>query len=237
VGSASTSPWRHAKRPSTQLSGGQQQRVALARSLVYEPDILLLDEPLSNLDAKLRHEMRVQLKRLQMALGTTILFVTHDQLEAMTLSHRIAVMRAGVIEQLGAPRDIYALPATHFVHTFLGQCITFQGRVAGDGAARYVEVDGRGRVLLPADHTASDGALVAVSIRPEHVQIMADSVAPAPNELAAVVDDVSYVGDRFECTLRLGEAEIVLEAPHSLELRAGQPVRLALDPTALKVWS
>src|SRR5712692_5484829 len=122
-----------AQRPSTNLSGGQQQRVALARSLVYEPDILLLDEPLSNLDAQLRHEMRVQLKRLQAALGTTILFVTHDQLEAMTLSHRIAVMRAGVIEQLGAPREIYNRPATHFVHSFIGQCVNIRGHVAGDG--------------------------------------------------------------------------------------------------------
>ena len=102
---------------------------------------------------------------------------------------------------------------------------------------RYVEVDGRGRVLLPVEQAVSTGALVSVSIRPEHVQIMADGAAPAPNELTAVVDDVSYVGDRYECTLRLGETEIVLEAPHSLELRAGQPVRLALDPTALKVWS
>ena len=225
-----------AARPSTQLSGGQQQRVALARSLIYEPDILLLDEPLSNLDAKLRHEMRVQLKRLQAALGTTILFVTHDQLEAMTLSHRIAVMRAGVIEQLGAPREIYNRPATHFVHSFIGQCINVRGHVAGDGAARYVEVAGQGRVTLPADQAVRDGEGVWLSIRPEHLEIIANGVAPAPNQLAAVVEDVSYVGDRYECTLRLGEMEIVLEAPRTLELQPGQPVLLALDATAIKVW-
>jgi ABC-type Fe3+/spermidine/putrescine transport system ATPase subunit len=225
-----------ADRPSTQLSGGQQQRVALARSLVYEPDILLLDEPLSNLDAKLRYEMRVQLKRLQAALGTTILFVTHDQLEAMTLSHRIAVMRAGVIEQLGAPREIYKHPATHFVHSFIGQCLTVPGRVAGAGAARYVEVQGQGRVALPADHAVGAGERVWLSIRPEHVQLVADGVEPAPNQLAAVVDDVAYVGDRYECTLRLGDAEIILEAPRTLELRPGQPVLLALDAAAIKVW-
>jgi ABC-type Fe3+/spermidine/putrescine transport system ATPase subunit len=225
-----------ADRPSTQLSGGQQQRVALARSLVYEPDILLLDEPLSNLDAKLRYEMRVQLKRLQAALGTTILFVTHDQLEAMTLSHRIAVMRAGVIEQLGAPREIYNRPATHFVHSFIGQCLTVPGRVAGAGAARYVEVQGQGRVALPADYAVGAGEGVWLSIRPEHVRLVADGVEPAPNQLAAVVDDVAYVGDRYECTLRLGEAEIILEAPRTLELRPGQPVLLALNAAAVKVW-
>jgi ABC-type Fe3+/spermidine/putrescine transport system ATPase subunit len=225
-----------ARRPSINLSGGQQQRVALARSLVYEPDILLLDEPLSNLDARLRHEMRVQLKRLQAALGTTILFVTHDQLEAMTLSHRIAVMRAGTIEQIGGPREIYNRPATHFVHSFIGQCINVRGQVAGDGAARYVAVAGQGRVTLPADQAVREGEDVWLSIRPEHVQIMANGVAPAPNQLAAVVDDVSYVGDRHECALRLGETEIVLEAPRTLELQPGQPVLLALDAGAARVW-
>jgi ABC-type Fe3+/spermidine/putrescine transport system ATPase subunit len=225
-----------ARRPATNLSGGQQQRVALARSLVYEPDILLLDEPLSNLDAKLRHEMRVQLKRLQAALGTTILFVTHDQLEAMTLSHRIAVMRAGVIEQVGAPREIYNRPATHFVHSFIGQCINLRGRVAGAGAERYVEIAGQGRVTLPPDQSAVADEAVWLSIRPEHVQIVANGVEPAPNQLAAVVDDVAYVGDRYECTLRLGEAEVILEAPRTLELQAGQPVLLGLDAAAIRVW-
>ena len=226
-----------AQRPSTQLSGGQQQRVALARSLVYEPDILLLDEPLSNLDARLRHEMRVQLKRLQATLGTTILFVTHDQLEAMTLSHRIAVMRAGVIEQVGAPREIYQHPATRFVHSFIGQCINLWGQVAGAGAERYVEVGGQGRVALTLDQPAVAGEGVWLSIRPEHVQIVANGGVPAPNQLAAVVDDVAYVGDRYECALRLGDAEIVLEAPRTLDLQAGQSVLLGLDAAAIKIWS
>ncbi len=225
-----------AQRPATHLSGGQQQRVALARALVYEPDILLLDEPLSNLDAKLRHEMRAQLKRLQIALGTTILFVTHDQLEAMTLSHRIAVIRAGVIEQVGAPREIYHQPATHFVQSFIGQCINVRGRVVGAGAERHVEVAGQGRVAVPPDQLPAIGDGVWLSVRPEHVAIVANGVEPAPNQLAAVVDDVAYVGDRYECTLRLGEAEIVLEAPRTLDLRAGQRVLLALDAAAIKVW-
>jgi ABC-type Fe3+/spermidine/putrescine transport system ATPase subunit len=225
-----------ARRPSTQLSGGQQQRVALARSLVYEPDILLLDEPLSNLDAKLRYEMRVQLKRLQAALGTTILFVTHDQLEAMTLSHRIAVMRAGVIEQLSVPREIYQHPSTHFVHTFIGQSISIPGRVVRDGAMTYVEVSDQGRVALAEQQWPAGAEQIWLSVRPENVQIIANGATPALNQLAAVVEDVSYVGDRYECTLRVGETEIILEAPRVLELRPGQSVLLALDAGAVRAW-
>ncbi len=225
-----------ARRPSPQLSGGQQQRVALARSLVYEPDILLLDEPLSNLDAKLRHEMRVQLKRLQATLGTTILFVTHDQLEAMTLSHRIAVMRGGVIEQLGSPRDIYHQPATQFVHSFIGQCISLPGRVVPDEQGAYVDVDRHGRVAL-ADYQPLAGVeRVWLSVRPEHIRISASGGALALNQLAATIEDISYVGDRDECTLRVGDAEIILEAPRALELRPGQSVALTLDPAGVQVW-
>jgi iron(III) transport system ATP-binding protein len=141
-----------------------------------------------------------------------------------------------VIEQIGAPREIYNRPATHFVHSFIGQCINVRGQVAGEGAARYVEIEGQGRVTLPADQAVSAGDGVWLSIRPEHVQIMTNGVAPAPNQLAATVDDVSYVGDRYECALRLGETEIVLEAPRTLELQAGQPVLLALDASAIKIW-
>src|SRR5947207_3047248 len=116
-------------RPSTLLSGGQQQRVALARALVYSPDILLLDEPLSNLDAKLRNLMRVELKRLQERVSVTVLFVTHDQIEAMSLSSRLAVMNHGHIEQLGSPQDVYERPETPFVEDFLGRVVRFRGTI------------------------------------------------------------------------------------------------------------
>jgi ABC-type Fe3+/spermidine/putrescine transport system ATPase subunit len=111
------------------LSGGQQQRVALARALVYEPDLLLLDEPFSNLDAKLRNQMRIEVRLLQRRLGITILFVTHDQIEALTLSDRIAVMNAGRIEQIGTPAELYDRPASPFVRDFLGQTVEINGRV------------------------------------------------------------------------------------------------------------
>ena len=117
------------ERPATLLSGGQMQRLALCRALVYEPDLLLLDEPFSNLDAKLREQMRVELKLLQRRLGITVLFVTHDQIEALSLSDRIAVMQRGRVEQVGAPRELYERPASAFVRDFLGQTVILRGAV------------------------------------------------------------------------------------------------------------
>ena len=117
-----------AERGATQLSGGQQQRVALARALVYEPALLLLDEPLSNLDAKLREQMRLEIRALQRKLGLTILYVTHDQAEAMTLSDRIAVVQHGPFEQVGTPSEVYETPATPFVAEFLGRTVMLGGK-------------------------------------------------------------------------------------------------------------
>src|SRR5437868_5466657 len=122
-------------RGATELSGGQQQRVALARAVVYEPKLLLLDEPLSNLDAKLREHMRIELRALQQRLGIAVLFVTHDQAEAMVLSDRIAVMQAGHIEQLGSPMTLYERPATPFVRDFLGRVLTLEVALTGNGRA------------------------------------------------------------------------------------------------------
>ena len=118
-----------AERGATQLSGGQQQRVALARALVYEPEILLLDEPLSNLDAKLREQMRVEIRALQKKLGLTVLYVTHDQAEAMTLSDRIAVVHRGRFEQVGTPEEVYEKPLTEFAAGFLGRMVSFAGKI------------------------------------------------------------------------------------------------------------
>src|SRR5215217_6432439 len=122
-----------AERSSMALSGGQQQRVALARALVYSPGILLLDEPLSNLDAKLRGQMRIELKRLQERVNVTVLFVTHDQIEAMSLSNRLAVMNHGKIEQLGTPQEVYEHPASPYVEDFLGHVLRFRGHVIEQG--------------------------------------------------------------------------------------------------------
>ena len=117
-------------RPATLLSGGQMQRLALCRALVYEPDLLLLDEPFSNLDAKLREQMRLELRLLQRRLGITVLFVTHDQIEALSLSDRIAVMQRGRVEQVGPPRSLYERPASAFVRDFVGSTVILRGRVS-----------------------------------------------------------------------------------------------------------
>jgi ABC-type Fe3+/spermidine/putrescine transport system ATPase subunit len=226
----------YAQRRATQLSGGQQQRVALARALVYEPDILLLDEPLSNLDAKLRHEMRVQIKQLQRELGTTILFVTHDQLEAMTLSHRIAVMHAGLIEQLGTPSDVYQEPRTHFVHSFVGPSISFKGHLTVAGARAVVEAGQSGTLELHNGHWQEGTHEVEISVRPEGLRVSTEEAHVGPNQLRAVVLDVAYAGDRLECTLQLAGTRVVLDTPHSTAVAPGQQVTLRVDPLAVQVW-
>ena len=155
-----------------QLSGGQQQRVAMARAIVYRPDVLLLDEPLSNLDVKLRVAMRVELKRLQRTLGITTIFVTHDQQEALALSDRIAVMRGGRIEQLGTPEDIYDRPCSIFVADFVGATNLLKGIVRGpaEGGTVAIDIEGAGFVLANHGERLSAGQTVSVTIKPERVQ-------------------------------------------------------------------
>ncbi len=218
------------KRPATLLSGGQQQRVALARALVYEPDLLLLDEPLSNLDAKLRQQMRIEIRKLQQGLGIAILFVTHDQVEAMALSQRIAVMNAGRIEQIGTPREIYEQPASHFVQTFVGNTVTLEGRVAGG----CIEVAGGGRLRAPASGLAGGGA-VRVTFRTEGVTIVPADRQAQDDELVAEVKSVSYMGDRHEYQLSAANAEFAVEVPRALASE-GDKVLVRIDPSAMKVW-
>ena len=159
------------KRPAPQLSGGQQQRLALARALVREPKALLLDEPLSNLDAKLRDEMRVELKLLTQRLNITTIFVTHDQLEALTLSDQIAIMQEGHIIQMGTPQEIYSAPATKFAAEFIGTTNMFDGKVTStaDGALHVATKEGP--LSCSSHHAFAEGDEVAVAIRPENVQV------------------------------------------------------------------
>jgi iron(III) transport system ATP-binding protein len=191
----------------SQLSGGQQQRVALARALVMKPDLLLFDEPLSNLDAKLRVQVRGELRRLQKQLGTTALYVTHDQDEAMSLSDRIAVMNAGQVEQVGKPDEIYARPASLFVADFVGQVNALSGLVTGyaDGRAS-VQVLGR-TLHLRAEPSLPPAVLVLV--RPEAVRL----VAASASGLGGVVEDVEYRGDRVEYRIRVGDTLLTAVEP------------------------
>ena len=191
------------RRPS-QLSGGQQQRVALARTLVLRPRALLLDEPLSNLDAALRAQMRVELRRLHRELGITTLFVTHDQAEAMALSSRVAVFDRGAVIQVGTPAEVYRRPATRFVAEFLGAANVLPGRVE---RADHVRL-GHGFALRVTQTAAAVDAAVVCIVRPESIQRVAAD-ADVPNRTTATVVGATYLGGRHECELTLPGGIIV----------------------------
>jgi len=205
-----------ARRKPTQLSGGQQQRVAVARALINEPDVLLLDEPLGALDLKLRRQMQIELKRIQTEVGTTFVHVTHDQEEAMTMADTVAVMNAGRIEQLGHPADIYELPRTAFVANFLGQSNLIQGTKGTDG--ELVEVSAHGATFrLPRDRNSAAGSSVIIGVRPEKITILdavdATKVPSGHNVLTGKVTDVSYSGVSTQYLIRSawGQELIVFE--------------------------
>lgn len=206
-----------ARRKPTQLSGGQQQRVAVARALINEPDVLLLDEPLGALDLKLRRQMQIELKRIQTEVGTTFVHVTHDQEEAMTMADTIAVMNAGRIEQLGDPASIYELPRTVFVANFLGQSNLFAGtRVSTD--ADMIEVLANGiKFLVPTERNCAPGDEVIVGIRPEKMTVLdlpdREKIPNGNNTLEGTVVDVSYAGvsTQYLITLPWGQNITVFE--------------------------
>jgi len=202
------------------LSGGQQQRVALARALVIEPRVLLLDEPLSNLDARLRADLRDEIRRIQRTLGITAVYVTHDREEALGLADTIAAMNHGVIEQIGSPREVYEQPATPFVADFINRSNLLHGYVRGG----TLHLCGR-RTPMPAKW-AKDGP-VACAIRPERVQIS----APGPGLLVAIVRDVTYLGSTTRCRVWLQEhgVDLVAELPtaQAAPLQQGAAVGLA----------
>jgi spermidine/putrescine ABC transporter ATP-binding subunit len=227
-----------AERGATQLSGGQQQRVALARALVYEPAILLLDEPLSNLDAKLREQMRVEIRALQRKLGLTVLYVTHDQAEAMTLSDRIAVVNGGRFEQVGRPEEIYEHPATSFVAEFLGRVVRLEGTIIKSADGCWIEFpQGAGRCALTdaVAESLADRTPAQVITRPENIEICAAGERAAPNRLTAIIEDVAYLGERFEYHVKSAGVSFILMAAKKQRFRSGECVQLALDPATLRV--
>ncbi len=193
------------KRPA-QLSGGQQQRVALARALINKPEVLLLDEPLGALDLKLRRQMQIELKRIQDEVDTTFIHVTHDQEEAMTMADTIAVMNAGLIEQMGAPDELYENPRTTFVANFLGQSNLISGRIKSrDGDMTTVDMQGIG-VSVPRERTHAEGSEGWVGIRPEKVLIGNEGEAldaPGNTISGGVVTDVSFVGVSTQYLVRM----------------------------------
>jgi spermidine/putrescine transport system ATP-binding protein len=193
-----------AKRAPRQLSGGQQQRVALARALVNRPAVLLLDEPLGALDLKLRKEMQIELKDLQTQVGITFIYVTHDQEEALTMSNRIALMRAGRIEQIGTPAQIYERPATKYVADFIGETNLFEGKIGELGGTRaLVQVNGLDLYASPVPGL-KEGGLVWLSVRPEIISVLNDDVAPPGfNVIEATMHEGIYAGSTTKLLLKL----------------------------------
>lgn len=220
------------------LSGGQQQRVALARVLVTEPRILLLDEPLSALDKTLREEMKFWIKDLQQRLGVTTVYVTHDQDEALTMSDRIGVMRAGQIEQIGAPNEIYERPANLFITTFIGQSNVLDAtllRREGDmGLARIGDTD----VSAGVAHHLNEGSAVKLVIRPENVLLGAEAQAAGVATVQARVVSETYQGAMLRYSLDLGGQKIVAERQNQLHLdrfSAGDPVPIGWEPSRARL--
>jgi ABC-type Fe3+/spermidine/putrescine transport system ATPase subunit len=229
------------ERPATMLSGGQQQRVALARALVYNPDILLLDEPLSNLDAKLREHMRDELRSLQRRLGIAVLFVTHDQGEAMALSDRVAVMNLGHIEQVGTPVEVYERPATPFVRDFLGRAITLECVVRREDTRSWLELtaapdSGFAFAGAELDQYAT-GSAVHLACRPEDLQLAAAG-SGVRNAFSAKVEEVLYLGERIEYRVRAGGSPPFLVSGSRRErYPLGADLDLILDTSGVTVWS
>ena len=226
------------RRPS-QLSGGQQQRIALARALVNEPRVLLLDEPLGALDLKLRKQMQLELKRIQRDVGITFLYVTHDQEEAMAMSDRLAVMNEGRIEQVGSPEEVYEGPNTEFVASFLGASNLIAGQVADGGENGYVTValDGGGNVRVPRHRVGSArGAAVKVGVRPEKLQLEPRDAPPSVgfNEISGRVVSASYLGVSHQYTVEGPGGSTVTVYVQNLGRHPsptlGEMVRLAWQP-------
>ncbi|WP_019633950.1 ABC transporter ATP-binding protein [Actinomadura atramentaria] len=217
-------------RNSTQLSGGQQQRLALARALVRRPKLLLLDEPLSNLDAKLRQAMRAELATLQQETGITTLFVTHDQDEALSMSSRIAVMQAGRIVQEGRPRDIYQRPGTRFVADFVGTTNFLPGR----GAAGRRVTTAVGDLLVEGAPDAAGGD-VLLAVRPEALLLHLSEPAGTPNVVRGEVDRVMFVGEAVDCHVRVGDELWVTRQDPRLEAATGDEVWVELPADRISV--
>ncbi len=229
---------QYEKRRPAQLSGGQQQRVALARALVLDPAVLLLDEPLGALDAKLRRSLKVELKALQERVGITFLYVTHDQEEALTMSDRLAVMRAGKIVQMGGPHEIYDEPADTYVADFLGVSNLMAVTVAERGPGQKCTVR-LGESVLAADHGGTDAPdLAHAVIRPERVRIEQFG-SLGPNRVPGMIERLVYLGSATQVIIRLAPGQqiqaLVQNDGSAAELSQGTPVHVHLAPDALRV--
>jgi iron(III) transport system ATP-binding protein len=226
---------RLASRDATALSGGQQQRLALARALVMEPSLLLLDEPLSNLDAKLREDMRFELKRLQREIGVTCIYVTHDQTEALAMSNEIAVMCDGKVEQVGRPREIYEAPRTRFVADFIGTSNFLEGVVEESRDGGYLVATEDGKLDITSDAAHRPGDRVLVSARPEHISLSTERNGVGPNRWAGRVAVRSFLGEVVDHIVSVGDREIRVRCNSSISIPPDTDVTLVFNREAFSL--
>ena len=217
-------------RPATKLSGGQQQRVALARALVAEPKVILFDEPLSNLDAKLREETRKELRSFLTELKITAVYVTHDRIEALSLSDAVAVMKSGRIVETGTPWEIYFDSDRRFVADFIGRANFIEGRVAST-ADRFTMIDSAiGPIASEKKIDASPGKTVTVCIRPEFIRVLKASHKDGENIFRGKVESLVFVGDAYEGEIRVGETLLIFRIEPTTAVREGEEIALHFDP-------
>ena len=220
---------QYADRQATKLSGGQQQRLALGRGIIIEPELLLLDEPLSNLDAKLRESLRFELKRLQRELGITSIYVTHDQVEALSLSSNIAVMKAGEVMQLGKPREIYENPNSQFVAEFIGTSNFIDATVSDRIGETYTVKTNEGTLTLGSAAEVPTGTRVVASIRPEAVGISIERPARSENVWRGKVATRAFLGDAVDHVVGIGGTEVRARTVPSVSVAPGTEVYLHLE--------
>jgi ABC-type Fe3+/spermidine/putrescine transport system ATPase subunit len=232
-----------AQRSAMMLSGGQQQRVALARALVYEPSLLLLDEPFSNLDTKLREQMRIEVKMLQIKLGITVLFVTHDQVEALSLSTRLAVMHQGIVQQVGTPRALYEQPANATVRDFIGRSVLLKAKVRDVASQLEIGIDdgeGGGAFRVRRDsgmRPLNAGEEIHVSLRPEDIRLVAASNTRQDGSLAGVVEAALFEGERTEFRVRVsGQHPVYVYGSRRDTFAEGEKVWLDIPAERLTAW-
>lgn len=225
-----------ADRPAPFLSGGQQQRVALARALVHEPRVLLLDEPLSNLDSSLRENMRMEIRELSKRLKITTLYVTHDQLEALTMSDRVAVMNMGKIVQEGSSLDIYKAPSNRFVADFIGTANLIKGVVSTGNKNGLGEVKtGAGTIRCTLSEDAVAGEEVVVMVRPEDITVCEETARPDHNVIEGRMDTVVFTGETLDCKVSVSGQQLRLKLHPSTSLEPGSKVHLYLAPERCRV--